>query len=157
MNKWIILGIVAISLNVSFASDQDFISEDEFEKIKNQWFEFNGGDRSAQATYKNIMDEIQTTLEEQFPMSSELAQQIAALKAEKDAVLLAKAKEMGYESVEQAYASKDHALFGSLTNEYTKKKAQLMQDYLIEFKGLYRTTCAEALQRLMKNAEQMSK
>lgn len=157
MNKWLILGIVAVCLNLSFASDQKYISADEFEKIKGQWFEFNGGDRSAQATYQNIMNDIQITLEKQFPMGSELAQQVAALKAEKDAVLLAKAKEMGYESVEQAYASKDHALFGSITNDYVKKEAQLAQDYIIEFKGLYQTACAEALQRLMKNAGQMSK
>jgi len=162
MKKMLLTAIAAVCLTGSITIAEDFISNEEFNQVMNEWIEFNGGRDPDNKNFDKeaiwgVVNEIFSTVQDEFPMDPELQKTVRDLRTEQYEVMDAKAKENGYESFKEAID--EHSDLGdelrAMENDYNSRIQALTTDYYEELENRYHTTCAEALQRLMNNAEKM--
>jgi len=127
-------------------------TQETFNEMWMKWIEFNNWDKDA--AYSTIQN-IEQTIREEFPMDPEVEKQVAALNTEMYAKLDAKAKEMGFPSFKDAYASSDPRVqeLKQIECDYDTQRYNLTNDYYQEFQHRYQQACIDAITRLMENAE----
>ena len=154
MKKLLLTAIAAVCLTGSLAVAEDFVTQDEWNEIMNEWIQFNG--RDNREAINGVLDEIQDKIKEEFPMDPEMQLQLEALKTDKEAAMAAKAKEFGYD--DYRLAVREHVAVNeifAIEQDFDNQINSLTNDYYEEFWGRYRTTCADAIERIMENAEKM--
>ena len=154
MKKLLLTAMAVVCIAGSLVTAQDAVTQDEWNEIMNEWIMFNG--RENKEAINGILDEIETKIREEFPMDPQLKQDLEALTTEKYNALSAKASEFGYSNYKEAiraHVAVDELM--QIESSYDDQLNSLTNDYYEEFWGRYRATCAETLQRLMENAEEM--
>ncbi|MBN1578118.1 MAG: hypothetical protein JW913_16270 [Chitinispirillaceae bacterium] len=122
-----------------------------FDEVWEQWMEFNN--QSSDAAYSALANVERQAREE--CLNSELKQQLTDLFDEEYALLDEKAKELGFSSYKEAFASSDPRVdeLRTLEEEYNNQRGDLTREYRESFRIRFEQAAIDAIQRMMENAE----
>jgi hypothetical protein len=157
MKKVVFAIVAALSLIGLPISQPSSASGSNFNDVWMEWLKFNNWDKNV--AYQ-VMDQMQTKIRQEFPMDPQIQQAVNNLQTQYYAAMQAKASEYGYSNFKDAYASNNEELVKALKSidmQYNQQQSQLTSAYYAEFNRRYETACLETIQRLMENANAMSK
>jgi hypothetical protein len=157
MKKVIFASIAALSLIGLPLTQPVSASGDDFNTVWMKWLEFNNWDKHV--AYQ-VMDQMREKIIQEFPMDPKLLQTINDLTARHWADMNAVAKQYGFQDYKEAYGSNNEEvvmILKKMEMDYGLQYSQLTTAYNEEFNRRFNAACIETIQRLMENANAMSK
>jgi len=155
--KRVILSAIAAACFVSAVTAQVPSTSEEYNNLLSEWILLNNGSKdAAYAAFEGFYETIKT----EFPIDPAIAQAVAAIRAQGDATVKTKAKEMGFDNFKDAFDPTKNSRYQEIRDLqesfYTQERA-LTSAYNEEFQRRYQQACIDAMKRLMENIETMKK